>query len=179
MNQWTGPIPPANRFWPKVLCDLKTGCWVWTASCLPSGYGQFSISRNRARVAHRVSWEMHFGPIPDGLLVCHHCDNPPCVRPDHLFLGTDSTNAWDKVAKGRAPRGDAHPNRLHPEHMAHGDNHYSRRTPEKMRRKLSLERTAELKQRFTAGNVTRKALAAEFGVTYNRVLQLTSTPAVP
>jgi hypothetical protein len=88
-----------DRFWSKVR---KTeGCWEWTAGTYRKGYGKFSVARSTNAQAHRVSWQMGSGPIPDGLFVCHHCDNPSCVRPDHLFLGTNRDNVRDCVQKGR------------------------------------------------------------------------------
>jgi hypothetical protein len=87
-----------DRFWQKV--EKTETCWNWTACAHPKGYGLFSI-RNRNRRAHRVSYEMHCGPITDGMQVLHECDNPRCVRPDHLFLGTNADNMADKCAKGR------------------------------------------------------------------------------
>ena len=95
---------PADRFWPKV--DKSGDCWPWTGTRLPKGYGQFGRGRRGAGMAkaHRISWELHYGPIPEGLCVLHHCDNPPCVRPDHLFLGTQSDNLADMTAKGRRVR---------------------------------------------------------------------------
>lgn len=87
------------RFWDKVL--IGDECWVWQAGIKPhNGYGAFSLN-GREMVAHRVAWLLCHGEIPDGLRVLHHCDNPPCVRPDHLFLGTQKDNVLDAVAKGR------------------------------------------------------------------------------
>lgn len=91
--------PLMERFWEKV--DMSGDCWVWTGSCSPWGYGQIGVPPNQIARAHRVSWELHHGPIPHGLYVCHHCDNPRCVRPDHLFLGTPSDNTQDMLHKGR------------------------------------------------------------------------------
>jgi hypothetical protein len=90
---------PVERFWEKV--DRSGDCWVWVAGRSTRRYGQF-WSGGRRVPAHRFSYELHFGPITDPRLdVCHTCDNPPCVRPDHLWLGTPSENALDMVAKGR------------------------------------------------------------------------------
>lgn len=92
---------PVERFWRHV--KKSDGCWEWMASRLTSGYGQFKPQAGASpERAHRYSWLLHFGPIPDGLWVCHHCDNPPCVRPEHLFLGTHLHNVRDMIRKGRA-----------------------------------------------------------------------------
>jgi hypothetical protein len=105
--------PLAERFWEKVDKNgpthpvLRTQCWLWTAKRLPRGYGEIAINgKDRART-HRVSWEMHFGAIPERRWVLHRCDNPSCVRPDHLFLGTHLDNMADMRAKGRG----TYPNR--------------------------------------------------------------------
>jgi hypothetical protein len=88
-----------ERFWQWV--DTSSGdCWTWTGGSTTGGYGKFWLN-GRTISAHRVSYVMHFGTIPDGLLVLHSCDNPPCVRPDHLSLGTYRDNARDSMAKGR------------------------------------------------------------------------------
>lgn len=92
-------IPAADRFWAKV--EKTPTCWLWTASG-HGGYGKFYVARDRPRVrAHRFSWELEHGPIPEGLDVLHECDTPPCVRPSHLFLGTDEDNVRDMIEKGR------------------------------------------------------------------------------
>lgn len=85
-------------FWGRAL--IGDGCWEWQGSRMGGAYGRVHVQR-RGRYAHRVAWELTNGPIPDGLVVCHHCDNPPCVRPDHLFLGTVQDNTDDKMRKGR------------------------------------------------------------------------------
>lgn len=105
----------AERFFAKVR---KTpGCWEWKAGYFDKGYGAFRLG-GKLRKAHRVSWEMHNGEIPEGLKVLHECDNPKCVRPEHLFLGTDQDNADDRAAKGRTAIGAAcHKTKLTPENV--------------------------------------------------------------
>lgn len=99
---------PEERFWRKVnksgpVASPAIGpCWVWTAFTNPKGYGKFT--RSQQQLAHRMSWVFHFGAIPETTCVLHRCDNPPCIRPDHLFLGTNQDNADDKMSKGRQSR---------------------------------------------------------------------------
>jgi hypothetical protein len=88
-----------DRFWSKV--DRSGVCWVWRNHRKRGGYGQFTVTKGDFRHAHIVSYALTKGPVPPGMQVCHHCDNPPCVRPDHLFLGTASANALDMFSKGR------------------------------------------------------------------------------
>ena len=86
------------RFWDKV--DRTEDCWNWTGATNGVGYGRLG-HRGKLVSAHRFSYELVYGRIPDGMLICHHCDNPGCVRPSHLFLGTNSDNIRDAHAKGR------------------------------------------------------------------------------
>ena len=88
------------RFWAKVDRRLSSGCFLWTAALNNMGYGLFRAA-GKLQLAHRVSYEIANGPIPTGLLVCHSCDVPNCVNPDHLWVGTHKDNAADMVAKGR------------------------------------------------------------------------------
>jgi hypothetical protein len=98
------PKPVVKRFWENVL--MQDGCWAWRGQKNPDGYGQIHVRRRSedfrtVLLAHRISWEIHKGPIPPGMFVCHHCDNPECANPEHLFLGTNRDNMIDCSMKGR------------------------------------------------------------------------------
>jgi hypothetical protein len=111
-----------ERFDQKCAPNPETGCVEWTAYCNPHGYGSFFRHKSHQFVfAHRWAYERAHGPIPEGLCVLHHCDNPRCVNVDHLWLGTKLDNARDRDAKKRriALRGEQHgraklqPNQIH------------------------------------------------------------------
>lgn len=111
-----------ERFWAKVR---KTeACWYWTASKNTSGYGQFNTGNGRIWRTHRISWIMERGQINPNSHVLHRCDNPACVNPNHLFLGSQKDNILDCIHKGRSPilgkKGDKHPtHRLSPEDIGY------------------------------------------------------------
>lgn len=90
-----------TRFWNKVL-RMESGCWEWQAQRDADGYGRFMGLGKKMGLAHRFAFSTFVAPIPPSLCVLHDCDNPPCVRPDHLKLGTHADNVRDKIAKGRS-----------------------------------------------------------------------------
>lgn len=97
-----------ERFWKKVT--VGAGCWTWTAHRDRDGYGQMNLDSTGKKVsAHRAAWQIANGPVPDGMFVCHSCDNPSCVRPSHLFLGLPVDNTRDMIAKGRRHRQEVQP----------------------------------------------------------------------
>lgn len=98
----TRDTQPEKRFWERVS-KQDNGCWLWTGHTNPRGYGVIAVN-GTMWLAHRYSYQLHTGSIPDKLFVCHKCDVPSCVNPDHLFLGTHQDNMDDMAAKGR-PRG--------------------------------------------------------------------------
>jgi hypothetical protein len=125
-----------QRFWAKV--DKSAGldaCWLWTASTSGAGYGNIGMD-GAMKSAHRISWELANGPIPPGMLVRHKCDNPPCVNPRHLLLGTHSDNMQDMLERGRQAKGS----------------------------KVTEEMVREIRSRYSAGGISQKSLAAEYGI---------------
>lgn len=155
-----------TRFWATV--EKTNGCWPRGGYHDRDGYGQIKPSGSRSPIgAHVASWIIHFGAVPDGMFVCHHCDNPPCVRPDHLFLGTAEDNTKDRLTKGRGPLGDRSGRRLYPERwaerQARGDSHG--------RRVLTESQALQIIALRKAGWLT-KALATEFGVSRPTVSML-------
>ncbi len=97
--------PIEKRFFRYVMIDVPAKCWNWLGCKSPQGYGKTSVAGRAAR-AHRVSYELHKGPIPEGMMVLHSCDNPSCVNPSHLSVGTAADNAADTVARGRQTRNE-------------------------------------------------------------------------
>ena len=105
------PVPLQERFWRKVTLASRDQCWLWQGAKDLDGYGFIKRKDGVQLRAHRVSHELHHGPVPLGMFVCHTCDTPSCVNPDHLFLGTAKDNTDDMIRKGRKPKplGESNP----------------------------------------------------------------------
>ena len=109
-----------DRFEAKIARCPMSGCWLWTGCVVSRGYGNITIA-GKTMYAHRLSWELHVGPIPDGQCVLHRCDTPACVRPDHLFLGTKKDNAADRDFKGRQAFAEKNGHYTRPERTPRGE----------------------------------------------------------
>lgn len=153
------PKSITDRFWSKV--DKSGDCWLWTGGRFGAdGYPAFWDGTRTMR-AHRFSYELTNGHLPDKLFVCHKCDVKLCVRPDHLFSGTTQDNMADMVAKGRQARGDRHGSTLHPDSVARGSkNGFAR---------LTDEQAGNIKARYSRRRITYKMLAAEYGVSWHTI----------
>lgn len=148
---------PAERFWSKV--SKGDGCWEWTAARSPLGYGKFAY-RGRMRLAHRVAWELTYGAEPSRY-ACHTCDNPPCVRPDHLFDGEQRDNLADARRKGRTVKiGTTAKSVSGPRSERRGEG-----TPNA---RLTWIEVREIRQRYPAGE-TLVSIGKAYGVTVSNV----------
>ena len=136
------PKPLVDKFWKNVdVCEANK-CWLWKLCTVGKGYGYLG-HKGRNLLAHRVAWMLTYGPIPEGMCVCHHCDVKLCCNPEHLFLGTIADNNADMARKGRYfhPTGEKHP-----------------------RHKLTEEIVLMIRQRYAMGDITQQRLADEYGV---------------
>lgn len=151
MSRWPQQTT-AERFAAKVARGGADECWLWQGALNNFGYGKFGLSlgelgepKKSSIVAHRVAWRLENGPIPTGLCVCHRCDNPRCVNPAHLFLGTKAENTRDMLAKGR-------------------DRQPLRRGIEVHNALLTDDRVREIRRMLAARTGTHRQIGALFGV---------------
>lgn len=138
-----------ERFWAKV--QKTDTCWLWTGARTKLGYGHFGVAQNKIMGAHRVAYLLLCGPITESMFVCHNCpggDNPSCVNPAHLFLGTALDNVQDRHQKGRDAVG-----------MNAGAG----------RRRLSSEQVTVIRARYAAGGVSMAALGREYTCTQQNI----------
>lgn len=161
LTRYNCAVDTLTRFVEKY--ETIGDCWQWTASVNSKGYGRFGYN-GKAQRAHRVSWLLHRGPIPAGMLVCHRCDNPGCVNPDHLFLGDAAANTSDMDAKGRRVNAPVT-----------GSDHYARQEPSRLARgeraglaKLTEQDVIEIR----SSTETQCAVAKRFGVTQAAVSRI-------
>jgi hypothetical protein len=140
-----------ERLMTKCKIDWNTDCWNWTAYKMKSGYGTINLD-GKPKYAHRVSYEFFKEQDPSGLCVCHHCDNPSCINPEHLFLGTNADNAADRNSKGRQTKGTSHP-----------------------ACKLTEAQVLEIR----ASAATQKSLASKYGVAQSQISKIKSRKLWP
>lgn len=173
------PRPIEERFWEKV--KKTSSCWLWKGCHLKAGYGSIKIGRpSREMVlAHRLSWQLHFGPVPNGKWVLHSCDCPSCVNPKHLWLGTHLDNMSDMKRKGRGCTGDKNGSRKHPERLAYGDRNGVRLYPERYPRgetcpwtKLTVESVKFIRKSLRLGRATGVELARQFNVSTSAIWRI-------
>lgn len=161
----------ADRFWKQV--QKTDSCWIWTASLNKHGYGK-AFYEGKTMSAHRLAYILTYGPVSDGINVCHSCDKDyptndasyrRCVRPDHLFLGTTADNMKDKAQKGRcnSPAGERNGANLHPDRVARGDNNGQS--------KVTSEQVLKMFEERKAGK-SQKELSAEFGIQISTVSRI-------
>lgn len=138
-----------ERFWSKVEIGMNDECWPWRAGRSSSGYGAFAVTSRDLVGAHRIAYQIEHGEIPAGLWVLHHCDNPPCCNPAHLYAGTHADNVRDMVQRDRRPYGQR-------QHLA----------------VLDEQRVSEIRSLYTMGRHTYRDLSQQFGVSQATIAQV-------
>jgi hypothetical protein len=207
MAKHTGPLEP--RFWSKVAKTTETDCWFWKASIDVNGYGQFGLAPGQFGAktwtmakAHRVAWILTHGEIPPGMYLCHTCDMPRCVNPAHLFLGTQTDNMRDCVAKDRHGCGRVgqpiyyditrirkiiaayesgtrrevitRQHHISPTHLLRILKRHKipLRDSQTIRRKLTEPEVRQIRLLYAQGHISQQALAERFGVTPTNISRI-------
>jgi hypothetical protein len=149
-----------RNFWKKVV--KQPGCWRWNAHKMKKGYGRVSVLGVKI-LAHRFSWMIHYGKIPNGMGVLHRCDNPECVRPDHLFIGTVMDNIRDRDRKGRQVTvgGKNHWSAKHPELVKRGSKHHN-----SILNECSVK---EIRKIYKSGKMSYEKIAIKFGTSKSNI----------
>jgi HNH endonuclease len=165
----------AQALWDRV--DKSGDCWEWQGTPDKDGYGVFTY-RGRPYRAHRAAWIVTFGEIPRGLQVCHSCDNPACVRPEHLMLGTHRSNVVDRVRKGRSATGDRSGSRIHRDRVREGIRKWCAEHPERHARgeragmaKLTQADVISIREMYRSG-ARQVDIAARFQITQAHVSEI-------
>ena len=158
-------------FWSKV--DKSGGpdaCWNWTGSFYPSGYGAVRWN-GHTHLSHRLAYALSYGAIPQGMCVCHRCDNPPCCNPTHLWIGTKADNNADKMKKGRmvVARGSQNGQNTHPERTPRGELHVCA--------KLTDAQVDEIRELFAHGYTNKSRLGRQFGVSDTQINRIVTGKA--
>lgn len=164
-----------DRFWKRVAKGAPEACWPWTASRTRAGYGQLQARRYSSQplTAHRVAWEVATGTAPGNLHVLHRCDNPACVNPEHLFLGTQRDNNEDRNRKQRTASGENNGAVTKPL-----QNPFVRDGGSGLRReahpmaKLTEEEVATIRRSYTGGRGQLKELGLRFRISSTHVLRI-------
>ena len=158
-----------DRFYSRFVRGDGDECWLWMGAPTSSGYGVIK-RKGKTLHAHRVSYELQVGPVPAGLCVCHHCDVRMCVRPDHLFLGTQKDNMQDAVSKGRMATGQDHGMNTHPESRLTGDRNGTHTKPHRVARgeqhgsaKLSQSDIVDIR-RLAESGTSNKEIAMRYNI---------------
>jgi len=145
------------KFWSRVEIKADHECWIWKGPTFERGYGQTSVARRFTTKAHRMAYMIATNRfIPAGMFICHRCDNPPCVNPSHLFVGTVQDNANDMKKKRRGTIGEKSVRRTNPEKTARGERHGNA--------KLNENKVVEMRSEYAAGGTSFPKVARKYGI---------------